>query len=309
MNFGSVDNSKATESINGLLREHAPSSTMNVISTESLVVKLPYRSGSDLVNYSPLINDIENMVGHQQINSFRIVSSNLENIFNELVIPETAKNMKINGHIPHDNGNYKKMDEMSSIIQREKLSEFEMMKCLLTKRFLHFKRNYRLILCMLILPTIFEVIAMGFMILRPPGEHDVDLQLSRGLYSNSTEVYSDEFEREVQKGFYEDLTKNCNDNGDEFGNICRQFESSEKLFHWVLNTTKDYPTSRYGGISINGSRSAVWYDNNGYHSMPVFLNELNTAYLQHLMKDSNYKITTNNHPLKLDDKQLSQSSM
>lgn len=309
MSFGSVDNSKATESIHNLLQEHAPTSTMDLISTESLVVKLPYRSGSELVNYSPLISHIENMVGQQQINSFRIMSSNLENIFNELVIPETAKHIKTNGHILHENGNPKKIDEMSPIIQHEKLSEFEMMKSLLTKRFLHFKRNYRLILCMLILPTIFEVIAMGFMILRPPGEHDVDLQFSRALYSNSTEVYSNEIEHDVQKGLYEDLTKHCNANGDEFGNICRQFESSEKLFYWVLNTTKDYPTSRYGGISINGSRSAVWYDNNGYHSMPVFLNELNTAYFQNLMKDSNYKITTNNHPLKLDDKQLSQSSM
>lgn len=307
--FGSVDNTKATESINVLLREHAPASKMDIISTESLVIKIPYRSGTDLVDYSPLINKIEEMVSEQQIKSFRVVSSNLENIFNELVIPSAAQKPYSNGHAHNDHTVNKKIEDVSPIVQQEKLSESEVVKSLLTKRFLHFKRNYRLILCMLVLPTLFEVIAMGFMILRPPGEHDIDLRFSRALYSNSTDVYSDELANEIQKGLYGDLTEYCTASGDEFGNICKPFETSEQLFHWVLNTTKDYPTSRYGGISLNGSRSAVWYNNNGYHSMPVFLNELNTANLRNLMKDPGYKITTNNHPLKLDDKELSQSSM
>lgn len=274
-----------------------------------MVVKIPYRYGSELVNYSDLIHNIEELVRQQQINSFRIVSSNLENIFNGLVVSETHDKSKTNGHISTENSSTKKMEDVSPIIQPKSLSEFDAMKCVLKKRFLHFKRNYRLILCTLILPTVFVIIAMGFMILRPPGDHDINLQFSRGLYSNSTEVHSDELEHEVQKGLYDDLTKYCSANGDEYGNICRPFETSEELFYWVLNTTNDYPTSRYGGVSINGSRLAVWYNNNGYHSMPVFLNELNTAYFRNLMKDSNYKITTNNHPLKLDDKELSQASL
>lgn len=309
VSFGSVDNSKATESINRLLREYAPTSTMDAITTESLVIKIPYRSGTEFMNYSMLINNIEEMVRQQQINSFRVVSSNLENIFNDLVIPSNIKQLQTNGHANNDHSNNKKMEEVSPIVQEEKLSEFDVVKSLLTKRFLHFKRNYRLILCMLVLPTLFEVIAMGFMILRPPGEHDIDLRFSRALYSNSTDVYSDELGNQIQKGLYDSLTSYCDSNGDEFGNICKPFDTSEQLFHWVLNTTKDYPTSRYGGISINGSRTAVWYNNNGYHAMPVFLNELNTANFRNLMKDSKYKITTNNHPLKLDDKELSQSSM
>lgn len=138
----------------------------------------------------------------------------------------------------------------------------------------------------------------------------IDLQFSRALYPNSTEAYSFEDGDEVGNSTYEDLTSYCSlKNGDIYGNTCNTFNTSEKLFRWVLNTTDDYPTSRYGGISINGSRSAVWYNNNGFHSMPVFLNELNTAYLRGLMNDSNYKITTNNYPLKLDNKELSQSSM
>lgn len=283
---------------------------MDTISTESLVVKIPYRSESNqLVNYSELINSIEQLEAQQSIKNFHIVSSNLENVFNDLIIPNTSKNSNANGYHHSGNDVNKKTDEVTPMIQREKLSEFEVVKNLLTKRFLHFKRNYRLILCVLILPTLFEIIAMGFMTLRPPGEHDIDLQLSRGLYANGTDVYSVESGNDVQNETYRQLTTYCETNDDEFGNVCRTFETSESLFRWVLNTTQDYPVSRYGGVSVNGSRSAVWFNNNGYHAMPVFLNELNTAYLRSLMNDTSYKITTNNYPLKLDDKELSQTSM
>lgn len=310
ISFGSIDNSKATESIKTLLQEYAPTSKMGPISTESLVAKIPYRSESNqLINYSSFISSIEELVNQQSIKSFRIVSSNLENVFNDLIVPRASQKSNSNGynHNGYDTG--KKTEEINPIVQREKLSEFEVVKNLLKKRFLHFKRNYRLILCVLILPTIFEIIAMGFMTLRPPGEHDIDLRFSRELYSNSTDVYSIENGNDVQNGTYEQLTKYCEANGDEFGNVCRNFESSVGLFRWVLNTTQDYPVSRYGGVSVNGSRSAVWFNNNGYHSMPVFLNELNTAYFRSLMNDPSYKITTNNYPLKLGEKELSESSM
>lgn len=309
--FGNVDSTKAIETINASLRTHAATFEIESISTETLVARIPYHSGSDLVNYSPLINDIEEMVQQQQIKNFRIVSSNLENLFNELVVPSTVKKYHSNGYVHHSSSSAnEKIDEVNAIVERNKLSEFEAARNLFRKRFLHFKRNYRLILCMLILPTLFEIIAMGFMTLRPPGEFDVDLRFSRALYPNSTDAYSIEDGNAVENATYEDLTNYCSlKNGDNFGNVCSTFRSSEKLFRWVLNTTNDYPTSRYGGVSINGSRSAVWYNNNGYHSMPVFLNELNTAYFRSLMNDSGYKITTNNHPLKLDDKELSQSSM
>ena len=300
-----MDNTKATESINALLQEHAPESKVDTISIDSLVAKVPYRSASNqMMDYSPLINGIEELAKEQQIKSFRVVSSNLENVFNELVVKQKSES---NGyaHVGTD----KKIDDVSPIVQKEKLFEFEVIKKLVKKRFLHFKRNYRLILCMLIMPTLFEIIAMGFMTLRPPGEHDVDLRFSRALYSNSTDVYSLENGDIWQNETYKQVSKYCEANGDEYGNICRTFESSENLFRWVLNTTHDYPTSRYGGVSINGTRAAVWYNNNGYHSMPVFLNELNTAYFRSLMNDTGLKITTNNYPLKLDEKELSQSSM
>lgn len=308
VNFGNVDNTKATEAIKALVEECAPNSKIKSVTSEDLVASISYRNDSEnLTNYANLIKAIEGLVESQAIDSFRIVSSNLEHVFNELVAPSNADKAITNGSV-HFANDTKKMEEIHPVVQQEPLTEFEVMKNLLKKRYLHFKRNFRLILCVLILPTLFEVIAMGFMTLRPPGEHDVNLKFSRGLYSNSSEAYSLENGDVTPTGIHSAFPWQC-DADDKFGNDCKLFDSSEQVFRWVLNTTLDYPESRYGGVSLNGTRSAVWYNNNGYHAMPVFLNELNTAHLRSVMNNSNLKITTYNHPLKLDAQELSQSSM
>lgn len=174
------DKTKNVDELRELLHSHAPESSVMDVNNDSMNVNIPYRTDkSDYINYAPLIKDIEHMENEHTIKSFRIVSSNLDQIFNDLVVKNAQS----------ANGIKKIEEKVLPITQKEKLSEFEVMMTLLKKRFLHFKRNYRLILTVLVLPTIFEIIAMGFMTLRPPGEHDINLRFSRALYPNSTEFY------------------------------------------------------------------------------------------------------------------------
>lgn len=90
---------------------------------------------------------------------------------------------------------------------------------------------------------------------------------------------------------------------------CEYFQNSEEAYRWLLKTNDEYIYRRYGGISLNKSRAAVWYNNKGYHSMPLYLNELNTVLMKTELNDSEFKITTFNHPLTLGRKELSLSSM
>lgn len=175
------DTPKTVDQLGQLIHSHASDSNVTVdVKNDSFNVIIPYRSDkSNYINYAPLIKDIEHMESENSIRSFRIVSSNLEEIFNDLVLNSSQQ----------ANGIKKVEEKVVSIVQEKKLSECEVMMTLLKKRFLHFKRNYRLILTVLVLPTIFEIIAMGFMTLRPPGEYDVNLRFSRGLYPNTTEFY------------------------------------------------------------------------------------------------------------------------
>lgn len=43
--------------------------------------------------------------------------------------------------------------------------------------------------------------------------------------------------------------------------------------------------------------------------MPAYLNQLNVANLQSALNSTEYRIFTNNHPLKLGEKELTTSSM
>lgn len=175
------DTTKMVDQLKQLMHSHAPDSNVVNVNSDSFNVNISYRTDKkDYINYAPLIKEIEQMESKNSIGGFRIVSSNLEQIFNDLVLKSAQQS---NGTKNVDN------EKALSVVPEKKLSELEVMTTLLKKRYLHFKRNYRLILTMLVLPTIFEIIAMGFMKLRPPGEYDVNLRFSRELYPNTTEFY------------------------------------------------------------------------------------------------------------------------
>lgn len=302
-----ADQPKTLDKIRQLLQMHAPACNIVEVLSDTFHVSIPYRgANSEFIDYAQMMRGLEAMQTEKSVKHIHITSSNLEKVFNDLVIP--AGPTHLNGSattIQKQNA-----DKIVPTIQREKLSEFEVMTNLLKKRFMHFKRNYRLILCVLVLPTIFEIIAMGFMTLRPPGEHDVNLRFSPALYPNSTEFYALENADDADSIIYNDLHSECAaDKSNGFGNICELFNSSESAFRWILETHPKYLESRYGGASLNSSRLAVWYNNKGYHSMPVYLNQMNNAILKTAMNDTSYNIHTNNFPLKLGEKELTTSSM
>jgi hypothetical protein len=155
-----------------------------------------------------------------------------------------------------------------------------------------------------VLPVIFQMIAMGFLKIRPPGDYDNAVEFNRSMYPNSFEFYSKENLNEFGERLYEDFENTCavNDN-------CQFFDSSKDSFDWILDTHNQFLQKRYGGISLNQSRSLVWYNNKGYHSMPLYLSILDSAILRKEMNDSSYNIRTINHPLKLGEDELSVSSM
>lgn len=192
------EKSKTIDDIKELLETHAPSSKIIDIINDQFNVSVPYRANKlDFVNHSPLMKGLEKLERDKRIEHFRIVSSNLEEIFHGLIQPPPTQDhyqldsLRENGHdsvLNIEDGASRKTTE-TSLGQKTDQTTMDVIKHLFRKRFLHFQRNYRLIVCVLVLPTIFEIIAMGFMTLRPPGEYDINLKFSRNLYANSTDFY------------------------------------------------------------------------------------------------------------------------
>lgn len=276
------------------METHAPNFNIILQTNEDFHINLPYHNASnEYVNFNPLITSLEGLQKQQTIQHFRVVNKNLVDIFSNL-------NAKVELESSTLNGKDHNADDDGYVQSKSNGGQFEIVKDLFWKRFTHFKRNYRMLLFVLALPAIFEALAMTCMIFRPPGEFDTELVLQQKLYENSMEFYTyqnmNKFDNKTRAHL------KCKDK-------CEYFSTSERAFRWILDTHDEFIERRYGGITLNDSTLAVWYNNKGYHSMPVYLNELNSALFKSEMDNDQYKITTSSHPLKLGRKDLSVSSM
>lgn len=258
-----------------------------------------------------MIRSVETLQSDKKIANFFVTSKTLESYYKSVEEQEeSTQNGHANGNL--NNNNLENVDLRKPPVSgastpdlKKDLSLSEIISNLFHKRFLHFKRNYRLLICILVLPVIFEIIAMGFMKIRPRGDYDSVIEFNRSMYPNSVEFYSKERALPFGEELTSDFDRTCSANDID----CQFFDSSKDSFKWILSTHEDYIQRRYGGISINNSRSIVWYNNKGYHSMPLYLNLLDSAIFRKEMNDSSYNIRTINHPLKLGEDELSVSSM
>ncbi|XP_058829413.1 glucosylceramide transporter ABCA12-like [Topomyia yanbarensis] len=265
--------------------------------------KLQYRlnykeaSPSD-VDLQPLFDQLNLFQEKTLILSYDLKNENLLNIFNAVHAREPPPVEKSEPEIVPANGT----QETKPIEHRQ--STFQILRFLLRKRYLHFCRSYRLLICMLVLPTLFEIIAMLFMTIRPPGEYDKALDLTDRLYEGAAEFYTKTgngtaFELDVDSN----ILAHCNEAD------CYLFNSSEQAFRWILRTNAEFEERRYGGLTNRKDKHFVWYNNKGYHSMPIWLNMLDSAILKAELENNTYNIHTINHPLKIEEDELTVSSI
>lgn len=314
-------NNELEDEIQSELEKLVPNATFDIKSNQ-LFITVKYAENPEKL--SSVMRLFERFESEGKVKDFRVISRNLEDVFNALnkinnptqvtaLYRHYQKNQ--NGVKSGHNGKYQNASNGSATAKKEtatrgKIEEFsKVVLLLLWKRWTHFRRNYRLLLTMLLLPAVFEIVAMSFMNLRPPDQHGVALKLSKNLYPNTTEFYSYEY----PNSFTEDLlnrlhqmSPQCRSGTDE---KCFKFDNSEIANDWLLDTNDEFMGRRYVGNTFNSNRLLVWYNNKGYHSMPMKLNEMNSALFKTEMNDSAFSISTINHPFKVGEKELSTSSM
>lgn len=206
-------------------------------SNSEISVTIPYRDDTgNICNFSSFIKSIETLESQKQIVEFKIKSKNLQDIFNKMNEDNNMSNGR-NGKI-HNGVNGVNGDAPSRTqFELKNTSTLDHVKNLFWKRFVHFHRNFRVLLCILVMPTIFEIIAMAFMNLRPPGGHTNILKFSKNIYAGSKEFYSMENGTEYTNGTFQVLTSGCD-------NKCDFFNSSKLAFKWILDTQNDYVERR-----------------------------------------------------------------
>lgn len=169
--------SDTVREIETILETYSPNSV--TVHNDSVTVNVPYHDHlNSYRNLEPLIKSMELLVENNKIEHFKIVGKNLEDIFSNLNCRNVDRpSIQMNGQSSNNDS------------QTKKLSNVAIIRALFWKRFVHFKRNYKLMVCILLLPVLFEIAAMSLMTLRGPNEFDVDLIFATDLYQNSTEFY------------------------------------------------------------------------------------------------------------------------
>ncbi|CAK1588868.1 unnamed protein product [Parnassius mnemosyne] len=215
---------------------------------------------------------------------------------------------------------------------------------LLYGRYLHYIRNRWLLFMLIVLPSLFVIIAMAFSTVRPPPNNEFALKLHRGLYENSTEFLIEHpsiYDNKISSAFaqhvmdtlrYEKFARNwtVQDNP-----ICKCGETKQEcdfsrinttelpemmvlndvktLNEWLTTSQEIYINKRFGGftsnIKNNISNLVVWYNNKGHHAMPAYLNALNNAVLRTVSGHHTANITTYTHPLKISKEQINKDTV
>ncbi|XP_068622894.1 uncharacterized protein ldd [Battus philenor] len=214
---------------------------------------------------------------------------------------------------------------------------------LMYARYLHYTRNRSLLFMLLVLPSLFVIIAMAFSDIRPPPNNEFALKLHRDLYENTTEFlvknpyingnFNPMFAREImdllaydkrarnwtQKDNPEckcgEIKQECNLSSVNYTQMPEMmlFNDTNTLNDWLITSQEVYIEKRYGGYSSNVNNSTsnliAWYNNKGHHAMPAYLNALNNAVLRSITKQDSTSITTYTHPLKISKEPINKDTV
>ncbi|XP_004523945.1 ATP-binding cassette sub-family A member 13 [Ceratitis capitata] len=270
------------------------------LETGDIRLQVPYDQGGSRRSLD-FLSYLQNIEQRGLISNLRVESRNLEQIFADLHADKAHKAM--NNQLQMKPVELK-TSSVPHVVHSSTLSISTAIRSLLGKRIVHFSRNYRILLCVIVLPALFELLAMWFVTYRLEDDYDKTISFTRDLYPKTTQMFSMQMNKTMTSAAYEGLSEHCSSESP-----CREFNNSTDAFFWILHSMNDYHEKRYGGYSFNDTNAIVWYNNKGYHAMMAWLNDLNTRLLQVEMDDSNFSITTFNEPWKLGVAELSTTSV
>ncbi|KAL1771016.1 ATP-binding cassette sub-family A member 12 [Sigmodon hispidus] len=209
---------------------------------------------------------------------------------------------------------------------------------ILIKRFHHTRRNWKGLIAQVILPIVFVATAMGLGTLRDFSNSYPEIMISPSIYGTSeqTAFYAQCLKKD-HLGKWNTSGEaienfgvcSCSDNVQEcpkfnYSPPHRRTYSSQVIYNltgnhmenYLISTANRFVQKRYGGwsfglkltndlrfditaVPVNRTLAKVWYDPEGYHSLPAYLNSLNNFLLRVNMSEydaARHAIIMYSHP-------------
>ncbi|ERE85389.1 ATP-binding cassette sub-family A member 12-like protein [Cricetulus griseus] len=258
-----------TVAVTAMIQSHLPEAYLKEDIGGELVYVLPPFSTKVSGAYLSLLRALDKGMGKLNIGCYGISDTTVEEVFLNLtkdsqksgnmslehLTQRKVGNPSVNGiSTPDDlsvsSSNFTDRDD-KVLTRSEKLDGFGLLMkkimAILIKRFHHTRRNWKGLIAQVILPIVFVATAMGLGTLRDSSNSYPEIMISPSIYGTSE-----------QTAFYAQ---------------CLQKDSLGK---W---NTSGEAIDNFGVCSCSDNVQ-VWYDPEGYHSLPAYLNSLNNFLLR-----------------------------
>ncbi|KAJ8778948.1 hypothetical protein J1605_013182 [Eschrichtius robustus] len=256
-----------TTAVTAVIQSHLPEAYLKEDIGGELVYVLPLFSTEVSGAYLSLLRALDNGLSDLNIGCYGISDTTMEEVFLNLTKGSQKNNDMSLEHLtqkkignsstsgistPDDlsvsSSNFTDRDD-KILTRRERLGGFGLLlkkvMAILIQRFHHTRRNWKGFIAQVILPIIFVTTAMGLGTLRSSSNSYPEIQISPSLYGTSE-----------QTAFY------------AYGGWSFGLPLTEDL-RFDITT-----------VPANRTLAKVWYDPEGYHSLPAYLNSLNNFLLR-----------------------------
>uniref|UniRef100_A0A3B3Y4Z8 ABC transporter domain-containing protein n=1 Tax=Poecilia mexicana TaxID=48701 RepID=A0A3B3Y4Z8_9TELE len=325
---------------------HLPEARLKEAQRGDVVYSLPPFTSSNASSYRSLLTALDANLDDLQLGGYGVSDTTLEEVTfllgrmqmflqltsgspdgqdGPLSISETISDTASIDSFPSDSCE-------SSCIAGDKISE---LKCsMLIKRFHHSRRDWKSLLAQLLLPVLFVTVAMGLGSIKSDVQHYPELELSPALYNvgpSYSFFRSDPFAScmprmtlhvRTLRFYLKCFLPQCW----IFAARTRE-ESTEKQSACHISFLTRNQSGLYGGFAFgmplppdlrmdlkavpkNRTLSKVWFNPEGHHTMPAYLNSLNNLILRSNIpagKDpQKYAISVSSHPYfgRMDDEDI-----
>uniref|UniRef100_A0A663M225 ATP binding cassette subfamily A member 12 n=2 Tax=Neoaves TaxID=3078114 RepID=A0A663M225_ATHCN len=327
-----------TTAVTSLIQSHLPEAYLKEDIGGELVYVLPPFQSTVSGAYQALLRALDTSLSDLHLGCYGISNTTVEEVFLNLtkeLVKDPQEDAELPQQLPGASGQIGS-DEMSMgtdtserddqlLIRSKSLKGLPLLlkktSALFIKRFHHTRRDVRGFIAQVILPVLFVMAAMGLGTLRTKETEYPELSLSPSLYGTSDQIdFFGNFNETTDALVASMLT--CPQTN--YTPPHRRTFSTRTLYNltghnvetYILATTKDFLQKRYGGWSFglplttdlqfdirpvppNRTLTKVWYNPEGYHSLPAYLNSLNNFILRaNLPKNetSRYGIFLSAHP-------------
>ncbi|KAM3956338.1 LOW QUALITY PROTEIN: lipid droplet defective [Aphomia sociella] len=337
-----------TKELLTVVKEVVTNASLVDVNGTEVEIMVPFYDTHGLNNdFLQLCTALENGQTALGFKNFTLECSSLEQVFFNICQQADATNQGIEYEdTPSKSASSSSIrNESAPLVDSEgplKGTTYQQFLALMYARYLHYTRNMWLLFLLVVLPSLFIIIAMAFSTIRPPADNEIPLLLSPSLYENTTEFLvpnsylmnenvDPTFAGQVMKIL--ELNKRTRNWTQQDSPTCKCTETRQEcdytnvtntrpdmillpdvdtLNHWLVSSQDYYIEKRYGGFTStlhnNMSALVVWYNNKGHHALPSYLNALNTAILRTVAGDT-ASITTYSHPLKISKEQISKDTV